>query len=146
MARTLLQLVQKTCTSCNEIKPISDFYKESRGRGDGYVTKCKPCTRIYLTSYRKTDAGKRTQRKYNLKYYYGLTPEKYEAMLEEANHVCELCGQINQLDRRLNVDHNHSTGAVRGLLCTACNTTLGLIEENMDWFDRAKAYLRKHNG
>lgn len=70
---------------------------------------------------------------------YGLTLEQYEAMHNAQGGVCLICGKPNQNNRILCVDHDHKTGKVRGLLCTSCNSKLGIFEENKIEFE---AYLK----
>ena len=65
----------------------------------------------------------------------------YEAQLERQEGGCAICGQPPG-SRRLHVDHNHLTGACRGLLCWTCNATIGRAHENMDRLRLAAAYLR----
>jgi hypothetical protein len=61
---------------------------------------------------------------------YRVTPAWYDAKLEEQGHCCAICGKHQSECRRaFAVDHSHTTGAVRGLLCTRCNTGLGLVEK-----------------
>lgn len=55
---------------------------------------------------------------------FGISIEQYETMLREQSGVCGLCGLPENVRRRLAVDHDHKTGAVRGLLCFRCNTKL----------------------
>jgi len=62
-----------------------------------------------------------------LKGRYGLTLEDYGALVFQQRGLCKACGY---LDHNLVVDHNHNTGAVRGLLCNQCNTSLGLLKED----------------
>lgn len=65
----------------------------------------------------------------NLKKRYGITEAEYDAMLAKQNGVCAMCGGPNKLARRLGVDHNHTTGQVRGILCISCNAGLGFFEK-----------------
>lgn len=65
---------------------------------------------------------------------YGLTGDKYEAMLRKQNGLCALCHQPEtrrQYGRltRLSVDHDHLSGHVRGLLCRACNAGIHTLEK-----------------
>ncbi|WP_345543478.1 endonuclease VII domain-containing protein [Microbacterium jejuense] len=71
---------------------------------------------------------------------YGLTPESYAAMLESQGGKCKLCGLA---DDRMPVDHSHETGEVRGILCTSCNTGLGLFREDTALMLRAIEYLTR---
>jgi hypothetical protein len=75
----------------------------------------------------------------------GLSDEDYRDYLELSNHRCWLCGEPESVaDRRLAVDHCHETDAIRGLLCTRCNRSLGSIGDRREcasWLRRAADYL-----
>lgn len=96
------------------------------------------------------ELSKSKMRARKLKRKYGITPEQYDALFEMQAGVCALC-QKSEPNRRLAVDHDHKTGAVRGLLCTACNRTLGIIETRvkgslmsiMLYLSRSNAFLYK---
>ena len=62
-----------------------------------------------------------------LRSTYGISAEDFDAMLTEQNGCCAICGNKDD-GRRLHVDHCHTTGKVRGLLCSPCNTKLGWLE------------------
>lgn len=79
---------------------------------------------------------------------YGLTVEQYEAMVESQGGACAACRKPErevdprtQCPKRLAVDHCHETGAVRGLLCSRCNTTLGRCDEDPAVLRALAAYL-----
>jgi hypothetical protein len=61
-------------------------------------------------------------------------------MLQIQSGVCAICGGGNG-DRRLAIDHDHMTGRVRGLLCSACNRAIGLLRDSPDRFTKAATYL-----
>ena len=90
----------------------------------------------------------RKARNNDLKKKYGITLEQYEQMLADQGGVCAICGnpepvwdkKVNRL-RALSVDHCHTTGKVRGLLCTGCNQGLGNFKENPDRLAKAISYL-----
>jgi hypothetical protein len=63
-------------------------------------------------------------RKRALRRRYGMTAEEYDTMAAKQNHVCAIC----EKQRKLVVDHCHTTGAIRGLLCHACNNALHIID------------------
>ncbi len=60
-----------------------------------------------------------------LRREYGISEEQYNKLLEEQDHCCAVCGRNKtEFNKHLNVDHNHTTGEIRGLLCTNCNHRL----------------------
>jgi hypothetical protein len=98
---------------------------------------CKPCRNEYWRQRRlmNPDAKKRhgdAVRRSRLLSDYGMKQADYERMLKEQNGKCKLCGIENhgrgKRFRYWNIDHNHKTGAVRGLLCHVCNITIGKYE------------------
>src|SRR5258708_6798851 len=66
-------------------------------------------------------------RRKNLKQY-GLTLESYDVLLKRQKSVCAICKKTCATGKRLAVDHNHTTGVIRGLLCYRCNVHLGWFE------------------
>jgi hypothetical protein len=77
----------------------------------------------------------------NLKALYGISLVQYEQLLEQQGGVCAICGRSPRGRPVLDVDHDHLTGIVRGLLCGNCNRAVGLLDDNPDLFDKAKAYI-----
>lgn len=71
---------------------------------------------------------------------FGLTPEDYQEMLAQQNNVCAICGRRDR-NKSLAVDHNHTTGKVRGLLCGRCNTGLGQFQDDIRLLASAIVYL-----
>jgi hypothetical protein len=68
-----------------------------------------------------------------LKFQYNITLEEYNKLFEIQKGTCRICGRHQTtLNRALDVDHDHSTNQVRGLLCTTCNTKLGWYEKYKD--------------
>jgi hypothetical protein len=105
--------------------------------------KCKQCYHRDLNHHKNNSPdGKSYWRQHNLKRSFGLTIEEYDAMHDAQGGVCAICGRP-QKNKRLAVDHNHTTGKIRGLLCTTCNRALGYLE-NPDWRLKADAYLAAH--
>lgn len=82
--------------------------------------------------------------RYNkIKRIYGLTKEQFEEMLKQQNNCCATCG-IKDTDTKsgyLVIDHCHTTGKVRGLLCNPCNTAIGLLKENKQTIGNLVRYL-----
>lgn len=70
---------------------------------------------------------------------YGIGLHQYQTILEEQNGVCYICEEKDF--RNLAVDHDHSTGRVRRLLCTNCNTGLGKFKDDPNLLKRAAEYV-----
>lgn len=84
-------------------------------------------------------------REYRLQREYGLTLAEYDAMLAGQHGVCAICGKTESVAPNMPVDHDHQTGKVRALLCTPCNTVLGLAAESPDRLRAMAAYLETHS-
>ena len=73
-----------------------------------------------------------------LKRSYGITLEEYNKLFKEQEGKCVICGRHqSELDRTLSVDHNHTTGEIRRLLCRSCNGFLG-------WYELQKDNINKY--
>ena len=68
---------------------------------------------------------------------YKMEPEDLDRIMVRAGGCCEICGSSEEL----HIDHDHSTGAVRGVLCPRCNQGLGQFKDNRDSLLRAVIYL-----
>jgi hypothetical protein len=81
----------------------------------------------------------------HMKQNYGITFAEYNQILNEQNNVCAICfaSPPDHHKKRLNIDHCHSTGRVRGLLCDACNRALGLFKDSPDLMLKAISYLAR---
>lgn len=75
------------------------------------------------------------------KCLYGLTEGRYLRLLEEQEDGCAICGRIPGPGEALHVDHCHSTGEVRGLLCLNCNHAIGKMGDSPDRLREAADYL-----
>lgn len=75
---------------------------------------------------------------------WGLEPEDYDELLTSQNGVCAICAHPpGPRDKGvLHIDHDHTTGEIRGLLCAACNSALGLFRDSSELLDEAARYLR----
>lgn len=140
------------CTRCNSEKDNSEFYKKSRYRKyptskAGYSATCKKCILAEREEYYLLNPEKRVaaDRKQHLKRY-GLTPEAYNELFFKQNGRCEGCKQHqNDFNRNFAVDHDHSTGKIRGLLCVGCNLILGYAEDNSVVLLNLIKYLDSNN-
>lgn len=92
--------------------------------------------------WQATHKDRDNQRKfaYNLKRNYGLSYETYCEMELKQDGKCAICNKPPY--RNLDVDHNHETGKIRKLLCSNCNTALGLLKDDTELFTKAIEYLK----
>lgn len=74
---------------------------------------------------------------------YGITVEDFNKMLEEQGGVCAICKSNCNINRRLCIDHCHTTGKVRGLLCSECNSGIGKLKDDKELLKSALAYLEE---
>lgn len=141
----------KTCLNCLLTKPL-DCFGTRNSNPDGKRTWCKECESKAAKERRKKelaenpDKRKFLDRVSNLKRMFGMSIEEYDKKLAQQNGVCAICGGTCVSGKRLAVDHNHTTGKIRDLLCGNCNGGLGKFKENPDIMLKAIEYLRKHNG
>jgi hypothetical protein len=75
-------------------------------------------------------------REYQRRYAYGIEPSEYEAMVAAQRGLCAICQQAKPLC----VDHCHTTGLVRALLCKFCNLVMGRVDANPEFVQRLGAY------
>lgn len=80
---------------------------------------------------------------------YGISLSDYQKMFAEQLGVCAICYQaevatINNIRKTLSVDHNHTTGKIRGLLCYRCNSALGLLKEDEKLIMSTLFYIKKY--
>lgn len=124
----------KRCPKCGKTKPRTEFYS------GGY---CKPCTKADVLRWVREhpEQFRRTQRRSMLKRRYGLTEEQFDQILTRQASVCPICATALD-DRNAVVDHDHTTGRVRGVLCQRCNRTIGLLRDDPALIRKAAAYLR----
>lgn len=147
-ALLLLTLSSKKCACCGEVKPTTEFIRQNSHGKWGFCSSCKECRRkrnhkYYLDNPEKC---KRLKRKSDLKKQYGLTIEDIKIMLKNQNYKCAICGReifLHGSSKELtaHVDHDHKTGKVRGLLCNACNTGIGLLKDSPLFLANALKYL-----
>lgn len=119
--------------------------------------KWKKRNRKHLQEYKKSPRSKQTKAEYyrnNRQTFLtrvlrtalrrlGVTPHAYEEKLRLQEGRCAICRR-EPGRRRLSLDHCHKTGVFRGLLCTPCNTALGLLGEDPARLRVAEAYLLQH--
>lgn len=154
----------KACSKCGVFKIIAEFHKSAKGK-DGLASACKVCrSRHHKECYqgdpekfrvksrnryknmspeqKKEEIGR--TRAHKLKSQFGLTPEAWSSMLASQSGVCDICKTVPTGNKRFSVDHDHKTGVVRGLLCSTCNTALGLLKESIPSAESLIRYISKH--
>lgn len=130
------------CNECNEVKPWSEFYM-NKATGKPWGRKCKVC-KSRMTCERQA-ANRDHVRRLKDKREYGLTYEEADRLRSVTN--CQVCGAAapggpNSL-RRLHIDHCHTSGQVRGVLCGDCNTALGRAKDDPEILRKLALYLEK---
>ena len=131
---------------------------------------CLPCKRLLAKARYAANRErlKEEQRKYNnsdrgrtvraaqqrrltsqikFKYHislFGLTVEDYARLLHGQDFKCACCGDVLQMGKHTHVDHCHTTGRVRSLLCHYCNTSLGLMRDDLKRITALLHYLEKY--
>ncbi|MAO21337.1 MAG: hypothetical protein CMJ25_11365 [Phycisphaerae bacterium] len=128
MTLSALHVQSKECTSCKEVLPSSAFYKNPK-RSTGLHNECKPCQNARRRSNKRVTA-------------YGVTPVQFNKMLEQQGGACAICG--TSIDQKAHVDHCHTSGKVRGLLCNNCNTAIGKLKDNPEIIQSALDYVKVH--
>ena len=142
-----LLLETRVCRVCKKQKNLLDEYYLSRRdptKKSSYSYECKECTVKRTVEYNREHST--SVRSQYLKRNYGLTFEEFEAMLSNQDNCCAICKSTKPLGRhkRFNVDHHNKTGNVRGLLCSNCNTALGLVNDNIHTLKSMIQYLESH--
>ena len=137
------------CASCGEIK--------DKGK------RCKPCYNSYMRKYNKKNSTKNRERNRlyklknksiyensKLKHSYGITLEQRQVMEEQQEGLCAICNssetRIHNKSKRkqkLSIDHCHTTGKIRGLLCSRCNLVLGQVEDSPSLLSKMILYLKE---
>ena len=143
MPKTIQTTGTKHCKSCNTTKPIEDFYVRNKTSMVRHST-CKECDKK-----RVSETPSIVKREQALKRMYGITQQDYDMMLAEQNNQCAICETTEPGGRHTSnyfvVDHCHTTGKVRKLLCHHCNTSLGLVGDNIQTLETMINYLQKHS-
>lgn len=160
---------QIRCSTCQQLKPISEFQRSVALRGCGQCRACKyAAKRAYEVAdrdrynaqvrdrrARNRDAFNAYQRRrwasnphrgkcYELRARYGITLERFNEMLAEQGGGCAICGARDNGDGRvLYVDHCHKSEKVRGILCHHCNAGIGHFRDDIGLILKAIEYLQR---
>jgi hypothetical protein len=127
------------CPKCYESDP-------ERRAGSPDTALCKSCLtqRVRHWAARNKARWEEGRRASHLRKSFGLSVEDYDALLASQGGVCAICGKHpNDAPKRFHVDHDHATGAVRGILCHTCNQGLGQFKDDVARMRAAVAYLER---
>lgn len=150
---------EKKCSKCKKVKPLDAFHNSKKG----FLYKqgaCKPCQKANLVQRHKQhpERYKQLQREWRnnnkeknrriglrarLKACYGITPEEYEERLKLQEGKCCICNTDTPGGQGgFHIDHCHTEGYVRGLLCSTCNVGLGHFRDSPELLIKAANYLK----
>jgi hypothetical protein len=156
-------MTKKLCKVCNKKKKAVDFYRDNLNKIDGLRYECKACTRAkvsrryqlkseeikeYNRQYRKLHRDKLLKQKRMRSL--GISSEEHDQIIARANGCCEICNKSREDfpyakadlgTTSLSIDHNHTTGQFRGLLCAHCNHALGKLNDSGPLLIKALEYL-----
>lgn len=114
----------KICRVCKNSKPLAEFYRD-KSRREGIQGLCKRCS----------ESAK-------MRVYYGIGMDEFDTLLKDREGRCEICAAtVSRQGKRLVLDHCHATGAVRGILCDACNIGIGNLRDDPTLCLNAAKYL-----
>ena len=139
----------KTCSKCREPKDLSEYYKSKKNKTDGLQNYCKVCSKNGRNDW--TKGNPEAIRLGNLWSCYRMTLDEYNALLVKQNFCCAGCGRHqSEFTKSFAVDHDHSCcptkskscgECIRGLLCLACNTTLGNVRDDIEVLKNLITYI-----
>lgn len=137
----------KVCTKCQQEKPLTEYSKKnSKGRKPDLQPRCKVCASEDTKNW--NIQNKHTQRNRYLTRTYGITENEYNAMLLTQDNACLLCKTEFSAEWGPDapvVDHCHTHGHVRGILCNECNRGLGYFHDNKETLMNAIKYLSEED-
>lgn len=126
----------KQCSRCKIKKEDSSFYTGFR-RGKSYLySRCRICC-AEVNKEQQTNG-----RDWELKKKYGISLQQYSEECNKRQNKCDIC---KHPVKTLHVDHCHTTGKVRGMLCGSCNRGLGLLKDSAQVLQNAATYLKRFN-
>jgi hypothetical protein len=153
----------KTCTECQQHKPLDQFRPRKLANSMGLTSGCRECHAKRNKQYRRVSRIQNIERKREwyfrdkasnptkasntaLVRKYGITLEQKTEMWLAQNKTCAICPKALNTLFEAKTDHNHKTGKVRQLLCAKCNAHLGYIKEDFGIALKLAKYIQEHNG
>lgn len=141
-------VVEKKCSVCRKVLAAANFGPDKR-KATGLRSECKSCRKVHYGNNAKTiiqyqkkyyQANKGKVKDRILRKEFGLGLSEYKRMLSKQNGVCKICGAPPKC-RALAVDHCHTSGRIRGLLCASCNRGISYFKDSPDLLKSAAHYL-----
>lgn len=140
----------RACSGCKLYFPHEEFTAINLKTDDGMIRLsryCKECSIIKGRKFREGKLSNESTKGYyraaRLKERYGMTLEQYDSILSSQGGKCAICSYIpNENGEVLAIDHDHSTGKIRGLLCRSCNSGLGYFKDNTEVMRKAIIYIK----
>lgn len=126
----------KVCRDCNQAKSFDSFPK-NRSTRDGLGVYCKSC---HNERTRQSVAAHGGARRYHLRRKYGIDLADFDRLVRWQGGVCAICREAAPEQ----VDHDHVTGKVRGVLCLNCNAGMGHFADDVDVLEQAANYLKHY--
>ena len=144
----------KVCSKCEKKKLLTlfHFHSNERRRAD-----CMKCVAAYSKKYRSKNAEiikekkklyrkekPEIERSRHLKKQFGISIQEYNSLFTKQGCKCAICRATkvgNTQHKHMHVDHCHKTGKIRGILCSKCNTLLGMARDSIKILKAAIGYL-----
>ena len=142
----------KKCSVCEDYKDFSNFYNY-KSSNDGKSYRCKECDNKARRKWARENPKRASEsaRGRTLKHKYGITLDDYKELFEKQGNLCKICKtDENKVtgDRfskiSFAVDHDHTTGEIRGILCNQCNRALGMFRDDPYIIKSAYDYLKEY--
>ena len=105
---------------------------------------CRSCkNRLKREKYAASEQFRDNVRDDQYRRLYGASRSELEQMLDDQGRACAICTVALPVLHRANVDHDHATGQIRGILCHKCNVGLGQLGDTATALRKALAYLER---
>lgn len=144
LKRPMETLETYRCGLCHEHKPREHFYWYNTGHR-GY---CKPCAKAKAVAWNREGKRYLTINRRHILRRYGMSEDDYKQLLHQQGYACAICGVsfggVTGWTKTLHLDHCHTEGAPRAILCKRCNTGLGHWEDNPELLRRAAEYIERY--
>lgn len=118
-----------------------EYFAKRRAADPDFKARQAKSRKRYRERLKASGEMRRRKAEEHRRYTYGLSQEEYDAMVESQGGCCAIC---NGRPKKLVIDHHHESGTVRGLLCSNCNTGIGMFKESTALLYNAVGYLGQH--